>query len=811
MTQVAPLEQACQQQAAVNSATDAEAAGQERAGTPGSGTSNGSFVPVEIQQALLPKVVLQHYQHPFGPWRRRYMVGLVSLIAALLCADQNLLAPNLSAAAAYFGLNDQQKDTILGGYLMAAFFLIGAPSALLCGYLADTHNRVLMLAAIIIIGEAPCLCTYWVTELWQFFVLRMLTGIAVGGCFPLVFSLMGDLFPTSQRSAMAALVQIAVGFGIGGGQLLAGMVGPATNWKVPFVILAAPSLLLAVLLLLTVREPPRGAYEEALRGQLAAGAAYSESISWRKVKQLLAIPSNWIIILQGLPGCLPWGVMQTYINDYLHLNKGFSVEMATVVILMFGLGGGVGVLAGGAAGQLLYNWRKEAMAVLTGVSVLAGVGPVYFLVNADLMAAGYASALLMSALAGFLVSMAGPNLRAIMINVNTPETRGVSLALQSVTDDLGRGLGPVIVAGFISAMGRQGAFNLSVAGWVPCGLMLCCLVFTMRKDEQQMQQRLGKSADAALQQIQVMQGDAGTGGGEVVGEPVSVHAGSSSSSSSGSSSVGGDWLEHGSSSSSRGGVVGLLKGAGQLSDAPASVQQQQQQHGLHSWVGDSSSSIHHVQSAAMASPLPAVERVQASAAAAAAAARQRPGSDTGQPASSFAAGLGPEQQHLVKLKSRMSDPGVAAAAVTSSGGIRSWFAGRGVANSAGVGAGAGPGAAAAAAGSPLHGRLPEPERNSSWQQLLEGGVSSSRDGRGETCVGAAASWVSRSGIHLRGKTGGSGGSSSGEGGPLGEAREGCAVLKSEHGLQQMSGADVDCVAAYEDCTAPLHASSGVQC
>jgi hypothetical protein len=47
------------------------------------------------------------------------------------------------------------------------------------------------------------------------------------------------------------------------------------------------------------------------------------------------------------------------------------------------------------------------MAVLTGLSVLAGVGPVYFLVNADLQAAGYGVALLMSALAGFLVSIAG--------------------------------------------------------------------------------------------------------------------------------------------------------------------------------------------------------------------------------------------------------------------------------------------------------------------------------------------------------------------------------------------------------------------
>lgn len=62
-----------------------------------------------------------------------------------------------------------------------------------------------------------------VTALWQFFLIRMLTGIAVGGCFPLVFSLLGDLFPISQRSAMAALVQIAVGAGIGGGQVQHGL------------------------------------------------------------------------------------------------------------------------------------------------------------------------------------------------------------------------------------------------------------------------------------------------------------------------------------------------------------------------------------------------------------------------------------------------------------------------------------------------------------------------------------------------------------------------------------------------------------
>lgn len=178
-----------------------------------------------------------------------------------------------------------------------------------------------------------CIVLCQVTELWQFFLVRMLTGISIGGCFPLVFSLLGDLFPVSQRAAMSAIVQIAIGGGIGGGQvghqatntclagpfvltawytqiskysqsllasgkdkrhfiiarrgetalaapltlqgyagrvslcawmvavavqMLAGLLGPATNWRLPFLVMATPTLLLAVLLLATVSEPPRG-------------------------------------------------------------------------------------------------------------------------------------------------------------------------------------------------------------------------------------------------------------------------------------------------------------------------------------------------------------------------------------------------------------------------------------------------------------------------------------------------------------------------------------------------------------------------
>ncbi|GFR52042.1 hypothetical protein Agub_g14559, partial [Astrephomene gubernaculifera] len=90
---------------------------------------------------------------------------------------------------------------------------------------------------------------------------------AVGGCFPLVFSLLGDLFPPASRAAVSAGVQVATGAGLAAGQALSGWLGPATNWRLPFVVLAVPSLGAAGLMLATTREPPRGAAEEVLRGE----------------------------------------------------------------------------------------------------------------------------------------------------------------------------------------------------------------------------------------------------------------------------------------------------------------------------------------------------------------------------------------------------------------------------------------------------------------------------------------------------------------------------------------------------------------
>ena len=44
--------------------------------------------------------------------------------------------------------------------------------------------------------------------------------------------------------------------------------------------------------------------------------------------------------------------------------------------------------------------------------------------------------------------------RATLLNVNEPEIRGLALALQTVLDDVGRGMGPFLVAMLIGKLGR---------------------------------------------------------------------------------------------------------------------------------------------------------------------------------------------------------------------------------------------------------------------------------------------------------------------------------------------------------------------
>ena len=132
--------------------------------------------------------------------------------------------------------------------------------------------------------------------------------------------------------------------------------------------------------------------------------------------------------------------------------------------IFWGLGGGIGAIGGGALGQWLYNnVNKAAMPLFTGITVASATIPMWWLTNANLLSTPLFVTLLLAVTGGMLSSTAGPLNKAMLLNVNEPETRGVALAWQTMTDDLGKGLGPALVAALISALGRFVSLQLQEA------------------------------------------------------------------------------------------------------------------------------------------------------------------------------------------------------------------------------------------------------------------------------------------------------------------------------------------------------------
>ena len=517
-----------------------------------------------------------------------YTVGLLTLTAAMLYADQNLLAPNLSQAAEEFGFSEREKDVKLGGWLQLAFFVVGSPASLVIGWLADKPiPRTRLFFLTVLIGEGPCLATYWVKTYWQLFAVRAMTGVAVGGCLPLLFSLCGDLFPPEERAYVASFLTIATGAGIALGQIMAGTVGPTYGWRLPFLLAAAPAICLAGILYATVKEPRRGSQEEAVRarseelrsrserggghrraaatygsvgarrgddddGTAAAGAnderdtdgsgspegtarergrgdkkaeppgpgspsarsdgsvscafssneathvTYGGKIDLAKLRRQLKIRSNLVILAQGLPGTVPWGMLNAYFVDYLHVQKGLSVEEGTAAVTLFGLGAVIGTVTGGIIGQRIYNspGGRSRIALVMGVTTALGSIPGYYFLNADGYGPGDAWLYLSCLVGGILASVTPPNVRAVLLNVNPPETRGTMFAFYTQIDDVGKGAGPALVAGFIVEFGRRIAFNIAVSGWLLCGAILLCLYPFVDRDVENAQEAVREELDA---------------------------------------------------------------------------------------------------------------------------------------------------------------------------------------------------------------------------------------------------------------------------------------------------------------------------
>lgn len=273
--------------------------------------------------------------------KKLVLLVLMALMLVVLNSDGQVMAPTLAIIEHEFGVSDAAVGT-----MMALFTVLGAVVSLLWGYFADKASRKLLFVFSVLIGELPCALTAFAPNWTVFFFLRILTGIGMGAAFPLVFSILGDIYDEKERPWASAILTVSFGMGNIVGGVLGGFVGASGNWRLPFLLAALPNIPLVLLFWFLVPEPKAAASEEATKALVEAGLVYPRRIRLADYTGLFKIKTNVYLLIQGIAGTIPWGSF-FFLNKFLNEYKGLSIAEATTVYLVFGIGMVIGTIVGG--------------------------------------------------------------------------------------------------------------------------------------------------------------------------------------------------------------------------------------------------------------------------------------------------------------------------------------------------------------------------------------------------------------------------------------------------------------------------------
>jgi MFS family permease len=211
-----------------------------------------------------------------------YVLALLTLVYAFNYLDRQLLSVLMEPVKREFGVSDGELG-LLTGFLFAAIYTVaGIPVA----RIADVAGRKLVLAVSLAIWSAMTAATGFVTSFAQLRVARIGVALGEAGGTPPSFALISDIFPPARRATALGIFATGVSFGTLLGNVLGGWIGQAHGWRAAFIWLGLPGLLLAVVLALTVREPPRG--------------AAAPDVSLREVMRMLFAQPTFVWMVAGV-------------------------------------------------------------------------------------------------------------------------------------------------------------------------------------------------------------------------------------------------------------------------------------------------------------------------------------------------------------------------------------------------------------------------------------------------------------------------------------------------------------------------------
>jgi len=358
-----------------------------------------------------------------GGRARLRVIVLLACVLGLDTADKSAVGASAVQLKAALGIGNAQL-----GLLTTVSTLVGALATLPAGSLADRVNRVRLLVGVLVLWGVAMIVSGAAGSYQMLLLSRLGLGVVIATASPVVASLVGDLFPGTERGRIYGYVLSGELIGAGLGLLVSGNVAQLLSWRWAFWILALPALVLAVAVRRLLPEPARGGASRLSRGantirsreqvaqsdgsggdSPAQGSSDNGSSDeehsqasveriirrrhvephedlvlhrdptrrslWWAMKYVLSIRTNRVLILASGLGYFYLTGLQTFavvfISDRFNVGSG----LASILLLAVGLGAILGVLVSGRiADRLIARRHLGARPLVAGVSFLVAAG-----------------------------------------------------------------------------------------------------------------------------------------------------------------------------------------------------------------------------------------------------------------------------------------------------------------------------------------------------------------------------------------------------------------------------------------------------
>jgi len=355
---------------------------------------------------------------------------LLTIVYTFNFIDRYILIVMQEAIKVDLDLSDFQLGLLTGLAFALFYTTLGIPIA----RYADRANRRNIIAVSLTIWSGMTALSGMAGNYWQLALARIGVGVGEAGASPPAHSMISDMYDENRRATALSIYSAGLYLGVAVGFAVGGYLLQSFGWRMTFVMVGLPGIVLAIIVRLFAKEPAR---------QLTAQQQLEKPSFRDTVRHLWSLQSfRWVALACGMSAFVSYGV-GSFNGSYMVRYHGLSpADTGLVLSVSNGFAGIVGTFLGGWLADRIgqrdrrwYVWLPGAAAIMAIPLLLVSYNTESVTVMLPLLFIGVAlSAFYLAPAIAISHRLVSPNMRAM-----------TSAILFLVLNLIGLGAGPAVV------------------------------------------------------------------------------------------------------------------------------------------------------------------------------------------------------------------------------------------------------------------------------------------------------------------------------------------------------------------------------